>query len=44
MLDLFTDFTAVQAQLGAHVEVLEIDDLVARVRAATADEVRAKRL
>ncbi len=42
MLDLYTDFTAVQAQLGAHVEVLEIDDLVGRVNAATASEVRAK--
>ena len=24
---MYTDFTAVHAQLGAHVEVLEIDDL-----------------
>ena len=32
MLDLYSDFTAVHAQLGAHVEVLEIDDLGARVR------------
>ena len=30
MLDLYTDFTAVHAQLGAHVEVLEIDDLGGR--------------
>jgi L-arabinose isomerase len=43
MLDLYTDFTAVQAQLGAHVEVLEIDDLVERVRAVTDDQVRVKR-
>lgn len=43
MLDLYTDFTAVQAQLGAHVEVLEIDDLVGRVNAATAGEVAAKK-
>jgi L-arabinose isomerase len=42
MLDLYTDFTAVQAQLGAHVEVLEIDDLGTRVQAATQDEVAAK--
>jgi L-arabinose isomerase len=42
MLDLYTDFTAVQAQLGAHIEVLEIDDLVARVNAASTAEVRAK--
>jgi L-arabinose isomerase len=42
MLDMYTDFTAVHAQLGAHVEVLEIDDLGARVRRATEDEVAAK--
>jgi L-arabinose isomerase len=42
MLDLYSDFTAVQAQLGAHVEVLEIDDLGTRVHAATQDEVAAK--
>jgi L-arabinose isomerase len=30
MLDLYTDFTAVHGQLGAHVEVLEIEDLSAR--------------
>jgi L-arabinose isomerase len=42
MLDMYTDFTAVHAQVGAHVEVLEIDDLAARVAAATADEVEAK--
>ena len=39
MLDMYTDFTAVHAQLGAHVEVLEIDDLGARTAAATDDEV-----
>jgi L-arabinose isomerase len=42
MLDLYTDFTAVQAQLGAHVEVLEIDDLGARVAQATDAERAAK--
>jgi L-arabinose isomerase len=42
MLDLYTDFTAVHAQLGAHVEVLEIDDLGTRVQSATAAEVAAK--
>jgi L-arabinose isomerase len=48
MLDLYSDFTAVHAQLGAHVEVLEIDDLGTRVaqatdteRAAKEDEIRA---
>jgi len=43
MLDLSTDLTAVHAQLGAHVEVLEIDDLGARVAAAGPEEVAAKR-
>ncbi len=43
MLDLYTDFTAVHAQLGAHVEVLEIDELVERVHAATEPEVAAKK-
>ena len=33
MLDMYSDFTAVHAQLGAHVEVLEIDDLGSRVAA-----------
>jgi L-arabinose isomerase len=42
MLDLYSDFTAVHAQLGAHVEVLEIDDLGARVATATDAEVEAK--
>jgi len=42
MLDMYSDFTAVHAQLGAHVEVLEIDDLGARVAAATDDEVDRK--
>jgi L-arabinose isomerase len=42
MLDMYTDFTAVHAQVGAHVEVLEIDDLAARVAAAGGDELAAK--
>src|SRR5215207_589555 len=42
MLDMYTDCTAVHAQVGAHVEVLEIDDLGARVASATDDEVAAK--
>jgi L-arabinose isomerase len=42
MLDMYSDFTAVHAQLGAHVEVLEIDDLAVRVAAVTGDEVAAK--
>jgi L-arabinose isomerase len=42
MLDMYSDFTAVHAQLGAHVEVLEIDDLGARVARATDTERAAK--
>ena len=42
MLDMYSDFTQVHAQTGAHVEVLEIDDLVERVEAATAAEVELK--
>jgi L-arabinose isomerase len=41
MLDVATDLTAVPAQLGGHVEVLEIDDLrvqVEKVADATTDE------
>lgn len=42
MLDMYSDFTAIHAQLGAHVEVLEIDDLGARVPAADDAAVAAK--
>jgi L-arabinose isomerase len=42
MLDMYSDFTMHQAQLGAHVEVLEMDDLAARVAAVTDTQVRAK--
>jgi L-arabinose isomerase len=41
MLDMYSDFTQVQAQAGVHVEVLEIDDLVARVEAV--DEAAIER-
>jgi L-arabinose isomerase len=42
MLDMYSDFTMHHAQLGAHVEVLEIDDLDARVEAVTEAEIAAK--
>jgi len=42
MLDMYSDFTMVQAQTGAHIEVLEMDDLDARVEAATAEQVERK--
>lgn len=42
MLDMYTDFTAVQAQVGAHIEILEIDDLAAQVARVNSDEVNSK--
>ena len=42
MLDMYSDFTQIQAQIGAHVEMLEIDDLVARVEAADGGRGRAQ--
>ena len=42
MLDMYADFTVVHAQVGAHVELLEIDDLAARVAGANDAEVEAK--
>ncbi|MEN3310771.1 MAG: L-arabinose isomerase, partial [Actinomycetota bacterium] len=42
MLDMYSDFTQVHAQTGAHVEVLEIDDLVKLVESAEAAEVERK--
>src|SRR6266852_4720349 len=42
MLDMYSDFTQVHAQTGAHIEVLEIDDLVERVESADADAIRRK--
>ena len=35
MLDMYSDFTTVHAQLGAHIEVLEMDDLAKAVAAAS---------
>ena len=42
MLDMYSDFTMHHAQLGVHIEVLEIDDLHARVHAVTESEIEAK--
>jgi L-arabinose isomerase len=42
MLDMYSDFTQVHAQTGAHVEVLEIDDLVARVESAEPGAIERK--
>lgn len=43
MLDLYSDFTQQTGQFGTHIEVLEMEDLDARVEAVTPDEVRAQR-
>ncbi len=42
MLDMYSDATQLTGQFGLHVELLEIDDLAARVEPATAEAVQAK--
>lgn len=42
MLDMYSDFTMIQAQTGIHVEVLEMCDLDRLLKEVTADEVKAK--
>jgi L-arabinose isomerase len=42
MLDMYSDFTMHHAQLGTHIEVLEMDDLHTRVQATSAGELSAK--
>jgi len=42
MLDMYSDFTMVTAQTGAHIEVLEMCDLNQSVEAVTGDEVEAR--
>jgi L-arabinose isomerase len=42
MLDMYSDFTMHHAQLGMHIEVLEMDDLEVRVDAVTPAEIDAK--
>ncbi len=42
MLDMHTDIAMHQAQLGTHIELLEMEDLQARTDAATDGEVAAK--
>jgi L-arabinose isomerase len=42
MLDMYSDFTMHHAQLGLHVEVLEMDDLHKRVASVKAKEVKNK--
>lgn len=43
MLDMYSDFTLIQAQTGLHVEVLEISDLGRMMGEVTAQDVQAKR-
>ncbi len=43
MLDLYTDHTRLQAQLGPRVELLEVEDLAARAASATTAQIAAKR-
>ena len=42
MLDMYSDFTMHQAQIGIHVEILEVDDLHDRVQGVTEEETSAK--
>ena len=42
MLDLYTDFTAVEGQLGTHVEILEMCDLDKCVNEVTQEEISSK--
>ena len=42
MLDMYSDFTVHHAQLGTHIEVLEMDDLYERVSAVGDSEVEEK--
>ena len=42
MLDMYSDFTMHHAQLGTHIEVLEMDDLQARVNTASGVEIEEK--
>ena len=43
MLDMYSDFTMVQAQTGAHIEILEMCDLDRMLRQVTEDEVEKKK-
>jgi L-arabinose isomerase len=43
MLDMYSDFTMIQAQTGLHVEVLEMCDLDRLLRTVTDAEVKKKR-
>lgn len=42
MLDMYSDFTMIQAQLGIHVELLEMCDLDKSLKMVTASQVKQK--
>jgi L-arabinose isomerase len=42
MLDMYSDFTMIQAQTGVHVEILEMCDLDRLLKEVTASEVQSK--
>lgn len=42
MLDMYSDFTMAQAQMGIHLELLEMCDLDRNLRTVTASEIKAK--
>ncbi|MDR1953802.1 MAG: L-fucose/L-arabinose isomerase family protein [Clostridiales Family XIII bacterium] len=42
MLDMYSDFTMLQAQAGIHVEIIEMDDLAALFFGITEDEIAGK--
>jgi L-arabinose isomerase len=42
MLDMYSDFTMIHAQIGAHVEILEMEDLQQRVDTATTLQIEQK--
>ncbi|PEQ93887.1 arabinose isomerase [Bacillus sp. AFS006103] len=42
MLDMYSDFTMIQAQTGVHIEILEMCDLDRLVKEVTATEVQSK--
>lgn len=42
MLDMYSDFTMAQAQMGIHVELLEMCDLDRSIRTVTPAEIKAK--
>ncbi|MFD0715015.1 hypothetical protein [Paenibacillus sp. GCM10027626] len=42
MLDMYSDFTMIQAQTGLHIEVLEMCDLDRMLKEVTEEEVQAK--